>query len=196
MGEGKEENGMTILLLILEFFKTGLFSVGGGLATLPFLYQMSERYGWFTGEDVANMLAVSESTPGPIGVNMATFTGVTVSGIPGGIVATLALVTPSFLIILIIAKALQHFRENRFVQSSLNMLRPVSVGLIAAAVISVFTASLISKEALFAGDWSGITSWGAILTFAVLLCIYLKWKKLHPVVLVAIGAVAGIVLQL
>ncbi len=196
MGEGKEESGMTILLLILEFFKTGLFSVGGGLATLPFLYQMSEKYGWFSGEDVANMLAVSESTPGPIGVNMATFTGVTVSGVLGGVIATLALVTPSFLIILIIAKALQRFRENRFVQSSLSMLRPVSVGLIAAAVISVFTASLISKNALFAGDWGSITSWGAVATFAVLLCIYLKWKKLHPVVLVAIGAVAGIVLQL
>ena len=142
------------------------------------------------------MLAVSESTPGPIGVNMATFTGVTVSGVLGGVIATLALVTPSFLIILIIAKALQHFRENRFVQSSLSMLRPVSVGLIAAAVISVFTASLISKDALFAGEWGSITSWGAVATFAVLLCIYRKWKKLHPVVLVAIGAVAGIVLQL
>ena len=103
---------------------------------------------------------------------------------------------PSFLIILIIAKALQHFRENRFVQASLNMLRPVSIGLIAAAVLSVFTSSLISKEALLAGKWAEVTSWGAVLTFAVLLGIYWKWRKLHPIVLVVLGAVAGIILKL
>ena len=187
---------MTILLLIWEFFKTGLFSVGGGLATLPFLYQMSDRYGWFTHADVANMLAVSESIPGPIGVNMATYTGVTTAGVFGGLVATLALVLPSFLVILLVATTLQHFRENRFVQAALNALRPVSVGLIAAAVLSVFTASLFDAQALLAGSWREVTSIGAVLTFAALLGIYIKWRKLHPIVLVLLGAIAGIILKL
>ncbi|MBR6424684.1 MAG: chromate transporter [Oscillospiraceae bacterium] len=187
---------MTILKLIWEFFKTGLFSIGGGLATLPFLYQMSDRYGWFTHAEVANMLAVSESTPGPIGVNMATYTGVTTAGILGGLIATLSLVTPSVIVILIIASALQHFRENRFVQAALSALRPVSVGLVAAAVLSVFAASLFDFQALAERNWAGVTSWGAMLTFAVLLAVYLKWRKLHPIFLVLMGAAAGILLKL
>ena len=94
---------MIYLQLFWEFFKAGLFSVGGGLATLPFLYDISDRLGWFTHAQIADMLAISESTPGPIGVNMATYAGFTSAGIPGGVVATLGLVTPSVIVILIIA---------------------------------------------------------------------------------------------
>ena len=86
---------MIYLHLFWEFFKTGLFSIGGGLATLPFLRQMGQRYHWFTETELANMLAVSESTPGPIGVNMATYVGFTAGGIPGAVIATLGLVAPS-----------------------------------------------------------------------------------------------------
>lgn len=184
------------LTLFFEFFKTGLFSIGGGLATLPFLNAMGEKYGWFTSQDVANMLAVSESTPGPIGVNMATYAGVQMTGVLGGIITTLGLIAPSFIIMVLVASVLKHFRENRFVQSSLRCLRPVSVGLVASAVLSVFTASLIDLEALFALNWKGITSIGAVATFAVLLFVHIKWKKLHPIVLVLIGAAAGILLKL
>ena len=92
---------MEQLTLIGEFFKTGLFAVGGGLATLPFLSRMGEIYGWFTKEELANMIAVSESTPGPIGVNMATYVGFSTAGVPGAVVATLGLITPSVIIILI-----------------------------------------------------------------------------------------------
>ncbi len=187
---------MKYLLLIYEFFKTGLFSVGGGLATLPFLYQMGETYGWFTQQDVANMLAISESTPGPIGVNMATYVGIQVGGILGGLAATLALVAPSILVIILVASMLNRFSENRFVRNTMKCLRPVSVGLVAAAVVSVFEAALINTDALFAGQWALVTSWGALATFAVLLAVNLKWRKLHPVVLVLVGAVAGIALQL
>ena len=123
------------LTLFFEFFKTGLFSIGGGLATLPFLNAMGEKYGWFTSQDVANMLAVSESTPGPIGVNMATYVGVQMTGVLGGIITTLGLIAPSFIIMVLVASVLKHFRENRFVQSSLRCLRPVSVGLVASAVL-------------------------------------------------------------
>ena len=94
---------MLYLRLFWEFFKTGLFAVGGGLATLPFLQDMSGRTGWFTHAQLADMLAVSESTPGPIGVNMATYVGFTTGGVGGALVATLGLVTPSVIVILIVA---------------------------------------------------------------------------------------------
>ena len=103
---------MTLLRLMLEFIKTGLFSVGGGLATLPFLYEMSDATGWFSHADIADMIAVSESTPGAIGINMSTYAGFKTAGVLGGILATLALAFPSVVIILIIAKFLNKFRDN------------------------------------------------------------------------------------
>lgn len=183
---------VTYLLLFWEFFKTGLLSVGGGLATLPFLYDMAERYDWFTTEELANMLAVSESTPGPIGVNMATYAGIQAAGIPGGIVATLALVLPSLIVMLLIAKAMTRFRENRTVNCVMGVLRPASVGLICAAAITVVKVALLHTGA---AGFAAI-KWSAIALGIVLLLINLKWKKLHPVVLVASGAIAGMVLGL
>ena len=105
---------MIYLRLFYEFFKAGLFAVGGGMATLPFLYDISDSTGWFTHSQLADMIAVSESTPGPIGVNMATYVGYTTGGIPGAVIATLGLITPSIIIILIIAKALQAFRQSKY----------------------------------------------------------------------------------
>ncbi len=185
---------MTYLLLFIEFFKTGLFSIGGGLATLPFLYEMAERYDWFTTTDLANMIAISESTPGPIGVNMATYAGTQAGGILGGLIATTGLVLPSVLIIIVVAMMLEKFRKSRFVDCSLQMLRPASVGLVAAAGISVLTASVLSVEALRALRWTEIVSIPAALLFAALLALYLWKPKLHPIVFVALGAVVGIVL--
>ena len=179
---------MIYLLLFWEFFQTGLFAVGGGLATLPFLYSISDRYGWFTHAQIADMLAVSESTPGPIGVNMATYCGMTVAGVPGALVATLGLVLPSILIILLVASLLTRFRENRFVESVLRVLRPVSVGMVAAAVWSVI------KAGLFVGEWT--ISWIALAVFGVVLVLALKFRKLHPIVLMILGAAAGIVLHM
>ena len=108
---------MLYLRLYFEFFKTGLFSVGGGMATLPFLYAMSDKTGWFTHELLADMVAVSESTPGPIGVNMATYVGFASAGVLGSIVATLGLISPSIIIILIIAGFLQKFRQSKAVDA-------------------------------------------------------------------------------
>ena len=102
---------MIYLRLFVEFFLTGLFAVGGGMATIPFLESMSERTGWFTSGQLADMIAVSESTPGPIGVNMATYVGFLTADIPGGIIATLGLVTPSVIVILIVAAFLKSFRS-------------------------------------------------------------------------------------
>ena len=110
---------MILLKLFFEFFKTGLFAVGGGMATLPFLYDMSERTGWFTQEKLADMIAVGESTPGPIGVNMATYVGFETAGIPGAVIATLGLVCPCVIIILVIARILKQFREKEPVESKI-----------------------------------------------------------------------------
>ena len=136
---------MILLRLFYEFFKTGLFSVGGGMATIPFLQHMGETTGWFTNQDLTTMIAVSESTPGPLGVNMATYVGYQTAGVPGALVATLGVITPGAILILIIAGFLQKFRSNRSVEAVFAGLRPASTALIAAAGLSVaysvFTAS-------------------------------------------------------
>ena len=188
---------MIYLRLFFEFFKTGLFAVGGGMATLPFLYDISTRTGWFTHEMLADMIAVSESTPGPIGVNMATYVGYVTAGIPGAVTATLGLVTPSVVIILLIARALRAFRENPLVEAGFYGLRPCSVGLIAAAGLLVVKLALFNP-ALYAasGKLSELFNWKAILLAAVLLVCtrYVKkLKGLHPIVFILASAVVGIV---
>ena len=187
---------MIYLRLFFEFFKTGLFAVGGGMATLPFLYDISTRTGWFTHEMLADMIAVSESTPGPIGVNMATYVGYVTAGIPGAVTATLGLVTPSVIIILLIARALKAFRENPLVDAGFYGLRPCSVGLIAAAGLLVVKLALFNP-ALYAesGKLLDLFNWKAILLAAVLLVCtrYVKkLKGLHPIVFILASAVVGI----
>ena len=194
-----EEGGhevMKYILLILEFFKTGLFSIGGGLATLPFLSQMGEKYGWFTQNELANMLAVSESTPGPIGVNMATYVGNSVGGLLGGVLTTLSLILPSYLVILVVCKIMDKFHGNPFVKNSMKMLRPASVGMVSAAVLSVLLSVLFRAEAILTLDWSAMVVLPNLILFAVLFMFYLKFNKLHPVVLIGLGAVAGIIFKL
>lgn len=188
---------MIYLRLFLEFFKTGLFSVGGGMATLPFLYRMSDSTGWFTHAQLADMIAVSESTPGPIGVNMATYVGFSTAGIPGAIVATIGLVTPSVIIILIIAKILAAFRQNKYVDAAFYGLRPCSLGLIAAAGLLVVKIALFDFD-LFAqsGNFIDIFNFKAIILAAVLIVLtrFVKQiKKLHPVVFILGSALVGAV---
>lgn len=197
---------MIFLRLFYEFFKVGLFSVGGGLATLPFLQNLGAVTGWFSAGDLANMVAVSESTPGAMGVNMASYVGFTVggqSGVPAGavlgsLVSTLGLVAPSILVILIVAGFLQKFRQSRVVDGVFSGLRPASTGLIAAAGLSVARIALLTGAA-FTGVGSLLTlfHWkGAVLAAAVFVCLQLKpLKKLHPVVLIAASAVVGVVFQ-
>lgn len=182
--------------LFAEFFRTGLFAVGGGMATLPFLQDMIKRHNWFTQTELTDMIAVAESTPGPIGVNMATYAGYHAGGALGSFIATFALVLPSFLIMLVISGMLQRFHENRFAVSVLHILRPASVGLVASAVLSVLSAILINFDALSNQNWSAVISLPALLLFAVLLFVCLRRKGTHPLVLVSIGAVVGILFSL
>lgn len=188
---------MTYLLLFWEFFKTGLFSIGGGLATLPFLYDMGERTGWFTAQEVADMLAISESTPGPIGINMAVYAGFTTGGFGGSLCALVGLVTPSILVILIIAALLKSFRDNRWVQGAFYGLRPASTALIAAAGLSVAVSSLLNME-----RWAGLSRFWeildgkALILAAVTFAISRFRKNLHPAFLILFCAVAGALFHL
>ena len=185
------------LRLFWEFFKTGLFAVGGGMATLPFMYDISDKTGWFTHSMLADMVAVSESTPGPIGVNMATYVGFVTGGIPGAVVATMGLVTPSVIVILLIARVLKAFRENQYVDAGFYGLRPCSVGLIAAAGVLVVKLALFNTE-LYAstGALLDLFNFKALILAAVLLAAtrYIKkLKGLHPIVFILASAVIGIV---
>ena len=186
-----------LLTLFFEFFKTGLFAVGGGMATLPFLYDMSARHpDWFTTAQLADMIAVSESTPGPIGVNMATYVGFHTAGILGGLVATLGLVAPSVIIILIIARVLKQFRENKYVDAAFYGLRPCSVGLIAAAGLLVVKIALFDFDAYaLSGEIADLFKLKALILAAVLLVLtraVKATKKLHPIVFILGSAVVGV----
>ena len=198
------------LRLYWEFFKTGLFAVGGGMATLPFLQNIGETTGWYTYGDLMNMLAVSESTPGPIGINMATYVGFTVGGVPGAVIATLGEITPSIVVILIVAAVLRSFRDNVYVDRAFYGLRPASTGLIGAAcaavVLEVLTnvesvgaaGSLVKRFRLGAGGLAGLLNWRGLALAAVLL-VLTNWvkptKKLHPIVFIALSAVVGVVFR-
>lgn len=190
---------MMYLRLFFEFFKTGLFSVGGGMATIPFLSRMAEETGWFTQAHLADMVAVSESTPGPIGVNMASYVGYTVAGIPGVIVATAGLVTPCVIVILIIARFLQKFRSSPLVDKVFYGLRPASAALIAVAGWSVVCMALVNTAAYeLTGSIADLLNWkGLVLALVVWLGtnLWKKGKKLHPVAWIALSAVVGIVFR-
>jgi len=187
---------VTLLQLMLEFFKTGLFSVGGGLATLPFLYEMSNRHpDWFSHADIADMIAISESTPGAIGINMSTYAGFKTGGIPGGILASLALALPCVIIILIIARFLARFRKSRLVEGAFYGLRPASLAMISAAGLNVARIALVNLDALSSGAGLGeFFIWKAII-LAVLLFVAMRRLKWSPVLFIAVSAVIGIIFK-
>ena len=187
-----------LLTLFFEFFKTGLFAVGGGMATLPFLYDMSARHpDWFSTAQLADMIAVSESSPGPIGVNMATYVGFRTAGVLGGLITTLGLVTPSVIIILLIARVLKQFRENKYVDAAFYGLRPCSVGLIAAAGLLVVKIALFDFDAYaLSGAISDLFRVKALILTAVLLVLtraVKATKKLHPIFFILGSALVGVI---
>ena len=197
---------MVYIKLFFEFFKTGLFAIGGGMATLPFLKAIGESTGWYTNAELMNMLAVSESTPGPIGINMATYVGFKVAGIPGAIVATIGEITPSIVVIILVAAILNKFKNSKLVGDVFYGLRPTSSGLIGAACVTVVLQVLTTIS--IANNYRGIINTftiqpdtcvvilPAILLAAVLL-VATNWikplKKLHPIVFIAFSAVVGVI---
>ena len=191
------------LRLFWEFFKTGLFAIGGGMATLPFLKDIGASTGWYTYSDLMNMLAVSESTPGPIGINMATYVGYLVGGLPGAVIATLGEVTPSIIVILLIAVLLKNFQDNQYVNWAFYGLRPASTGLIGGACVAVMLEVLtfvhISAGGIvntFGLERGQIFNLPALALAAVLLVLtnwVKKVKEWHPIVFIGLSAVVGVI---
>ena len=181
---------MSLLILIFEFFKIGLFSIGGGLATLPFLYRLADKYPWFSAKQIPDMIAVSESTPGPLGFEH--------SGVIGSIAATFGLVLPSVIIIILISKVLEKFRSNKYVEYAFYGLRPAVMGLIAAAGFGVLIGALFHSAALSDLTLSNLGCYIGIeecILFVVLLFATNKWKK-HPIFYIVLSAIVGIVFAL
>lgn len=172
---------MIYITLFIEFFKIGLFAIGGGAATIPFLFDLSKKYNWFSFEELTNMIAVAESTPGPIGVNMATFAGFQTAGILGGIIATIGLITPSVIIIVLIAKLLKNYAQNQNIQILLGSIRPAVLALIIYALMSIVKISII--------DYLSLS------VFLILTIIMLKYKK-NPILYILLSAAIGIILKL
>ena len=192
---------MSYLLLLLElyarFFAVGLFSIGGGLATLPFLQKMGEATGWFGEIDVSNMVAISESTPGPMGINMATYVGFITAGVPGAILAPLGEIAPALFITLIISRILKKFRDSKYVDYAFYGLRAASMGLILAATLSIAKIAFFDANAFASG--SGFFSSVQYLTVAlsaVIFALTVIFKKVHPIFWIILAAVVGILLKM
>ena len=196
---------MILLRLFFEFCRVGLFSVGGGLATIPFLTDLGERTGWFTSGQLADMIAISESTPGPMGVNMATYVGFATAGVPGGAVATLGLIFPSVVIILVIAGFLQKFRQSKAVDGVFYGLRAASVALITAALLQVAKIALMFHETGGHEIAPGqavpryeLFYWPAIILAAIIFALvkFSPAKKLHPICFIGLAALAGVIFRM
>lgn len=185
---------MMYLRLFWEFFKIGLFSIGGGMATVPFLQHLGKVSGWYSSAELANMIAISESTPGPIGVNMATYVGNTIAGVFGGVVATLGLGTPSIIIILIIAAILDKVKGNKYFDAAFYGIRASSIGLIAAAGVAITLIAFFGIESIF--DISKIQINWMYVALAIVLVILTHFvkatKKLHPICFIIFSAIVGV----
>ncbi len=188
---------MILFRLFFEFLKIGMFSVGGGMATLPFLYDMADETGWCTYSQIADMLAVSESTPGPIGINMATYVGYTIGGIPGALVATFGIILPGIFLVIIVTSILDKFRNNLYVEGAFYGLRPASTALITSAGLLVAKITFLNLDFYKAsGAIADLLNYKAVI-LAVILLIFTRWvkqtKDLHPAIFIGISAVVGIV---
>lgn len=171
---------MIYWLLFYEFFKIGLFAIGGGAVTIPFLFDLTESYNWFTVQELTDMIAVSQSTPGPVGVNMATYAGFKTIGVLGGIIATLGLVFPSVVIVIMVSKILRKYINNPLWCEVMMAIRPVVVALITMAGIDILKLS--------------ITGWFEAI-FAILFFIMVYFYKKSPIFYIILSAILGIILE-
>lgn len=198
---------MILCKLFWEFCKTGLFAIGGGMATVPFLREIADKTGWFTAGQLADMIAVSESTPGPLGVNMATYVGYTVGlsqlgspwmGIVGAVTATLGLIFPSIVIVLCISFFLKRFRTSTLVDAALYGLRPASVALISAAGVEIVLFAILQVDSIYQIGAAQL-SWKSVALAAGVYAgtnLIPKLKKLHPIWFILLSAIVGIVLKM
>ena len=198
---------MILCKLFWEFCKTGLFAIGGGMATVPFLREIADKTGWFTAGQLADMIAVSESTPGPLGVNMATYVGYTVGssqlgspwmGIVGAVTAALGLIFPSIVIVLCISFFLKRFRTSTLVDAALYGLRPASVALISAAGVEIVLFAILRVDSIYQIGAAQL-SWKPVLLAAGVYAgtnLIPKLKKLHPIWFILLSAIVGVILKM
>ncbi len=172
---------MTHLSICWEFFKIGLFAIGGGLVTVPFLYDLAENYPWYTTKELTDMIAVSQSTPGPVGINMATYAGFRAAGIWGSLCATLSLVFPSVIVVYFVAKMLDKWACNRYVQTILSGIRPAVLALILFAGIDIALVSITDYKT------AGLL---------IALTIAMRFYKKSAILYIVLSAVIGIILQI
>lgn len=172
------------LLLCIEFFKVGLFSLGGGYATLPFLFHIAEKYAWYSSKELTQMLAVSSITPGPVGINIATFAGFKTAGILGSLAATLSVILPSLILVVIVSKLFKKFKSNFYTQAALYALKPATCAMIAAIGVRLFKDSIMTPE----------FDTFAFFLFAVMFLVSLRYKK-DPLFYLAFAALAGLLIK-
>ena len=168
-------------ILFSEFFKIGLFAVGGGLVTIPFLFELTKKYDWFSAQELMDMIAVSQSTPGPVGINMATYAGFQTAGIGGGIVATFGLVLPSLVIVILVSKLLNRCSESCFVENIMTAIRPAGIALILQAGVELLKLSV-----------ADYFSAALVVIFFGLIYFY----KRSPIFYIILSAILGYVLEL
>ena len=186
---------MNLLNLFFTFLKIGLFSIGGGLATLPFLQNLAEHEDWITSKELIDMIAISESTPGPIGINTATFVGYKAAGVMGGIITTIGIITPSIIIIILIAHYFKKFHEKPLVQGAFFGIRPAVTGLIASVCFEVFRISVLNFERFnLSKNLLDLINMKEAILFVVVMYLIYKYKK-HPILYVAGAAVVGVVFK-
>lgn len=173
---------MIYLQLFYTFFKIGLFGFGGGYGMLSLIqFEIVERYHWLTAAQFADIVAVSQATPGPIGINSATFVGYTIGGVAGSVVATVAVMAPSFILMYALIFLFDRFKENRYVKAVLNVMQYVVIGLIASAA-----AMLINRET-FGSNYTDIFAWSIL----VIAFVAMKFFKINPILLLVAGGLAG-----
>lgn len=168
---------MIYLQLAFEFLKIGLFSFGGGYATIPFLFHISEEFGWYTLDELTQMTAVASITPGPVGINVATYAGLKTAGILGALIATISEMLPSLILVIIVAKLLKKFSDNFFVKSIITTLKPISCALLASVAIGLLKPEINDVKAM--------------ILLAILLLLSWKSKK-DPLFYILISALVGV----
>lgn len=188
---------MSLFQLFCTFFYIGLFTIGGGIVALTLMQQTIVAQGLITEAQFYNMVAISESTPGPLGTNMATFIGYNMYGVWGGFVATMGEVLPSLIIIMIIARFMTKMHENPLVKGSLAFLRPVTTGLVLVPVVQVFIYAIMNIPEQWSvlttlEGWKGLFDWVNFAAYAVFAFLLFKFK-LHPILLIVLGAAFGII---
>jgi chromate transporter len=187
---------MSYIKLFFTFFKIGLFSIGGGLATLPFLQDLADKYDWITQAELIDMIAISESTPGPIGINTATFVGYKAAGVFGGIITTLGIVTPSIIIIIIIAHYFKKFNEKPLVKGAFFGIRPAVTGLIASVCFEIIKISVLNLDKFnLSKNFIDLINIKETILFGVVLYLIYKYKK-HPIIYIVGAAIIGVVFKL